>query len=459
MYCKNCGQKISSTSTFCEFCGTEQEKTNQKRPLNIKKLWPFAAVGIALMVVIILVVALTTGPKSLDLHDYVQISMENTYDGHAYVYATLNCDKLLEEITEKEHKEFSEYCYEQLVGSLDSYEGQLIAFDKALSLELNEENGSLKNGDVVSFTLRNELGEEDEVFFQILQNLTGIKFKDRTIRITIDGLEEITEVDLQDYVKVIYKGLSGYAEASVKRTISEPVVLHSSKATMTLLFEYDSVLTLTVSSKEETQTETISFFAVEEHLETYNGTLYNASNVSVGDTVICRTKDLWFFNESLLRYGFSLKLTDSVSKKEYTVMAEDLGNRIDGPEAITEADKQAFREIVEQECWSELGYDGYTDFTEHKLFFMKNKGESSWGNPESDDYICVFSSRYEEETRYGYAIIETVYREKDGDVNYSGNVEYCVRWIFDIYETYEELYEKKLYDILENDNYVTTELK
>lgn len=100
--CAKCGTDLPKNVKFCPVCGTLAPEEEQGAKETGSPKIPKKLTGIIVAVAVIVIVAgifLATRPKTINLNDYLEYSIEG-YDGYGTAYASLNRDKLVRDIME-----------------------------------------------------------------------------------------------------------------------------------------------------------------------------------------------------------------------------------------------------------------------------------------------------------------------------------------------------------------------
>lgn len=218
MKCPNCGAELDENVRFCTKCGAPQESTGPvpgsgraegpaaggRKPLPMRLIIGGCAAAAA---VIILVIVLLTQPKKINLEDYVVVEFGgyNTA-GTASVYVNT--------------AELSEKLAESIGGNANSLE-MVTALPTCLSaveVSLDRDSG-LSNGDSVTA----EITYDNELLKQYKIRYTG-----ESVTKTVEGLEELTEIDPFEGLEVSFTGLSPDGQLVYEYTGDDTYVSESS---------------------------------------------------------------------------------------------------------------------------------------------------------------------------------------------------------------------------------------
>ncbi|MCR5667361.1 MAG: zinc-ribbon domain-containing protein [Eubacterium sp.] len=245
-FCPNCGKEIPDDSVFCTECGSKledyvkapeqeaeqvqgegtteepvQEEPVQaqapvnpatavqklKQPLSKKTMLMIGGIVVIAVIVVIAAVLINKAKHTINLEDYVEVTVEGA-DGYGTATVTFS-DDLETKINEvgKEPKgsdnELAQLA--ELFGeSVTIYE--YLCEEEAFSYEADVTD-SLSNEDevTVTFDYDNEIAKE-----------YGITFKGDSYTYTVEGLEEIKEIDPFENVTVEFSGIDGDVSAEIK---------------------------------------------------------------------------------------------------------------------------------------------------------------------------------------------------------------------------------------------------
>lgn len=194
MICKNCGNVLSENEQFCPNCGTENSEykgtkdTNDKSPKKGKFALPkkmlFILGAIAVVVIIAIILIISRRP-SINLDDYVEITVSG-YEG----YGTANYDFDIEQMIEDNTDVFD-------ISDLDSDDLETMSsalhvyddIDNLISGSMDN-SSELSNGDTVTYIWNiSESSQSDfEKNYKCRLKYSNITYK-------VSGLEKIAEVD------------------------------------------------------------------------------------------------------------------------------------------------------------------------------------------------------------------------------------------------------------------------
>lgn len=211
MYCENCGTKLDPQTNCCPNCGAVCEHENKKTALaapeqfNLKfekgavlsKLKAagkkvYVAAGIVLLLIVVCVIAVTSGRKTIDLSDYVTIEFSG-YNGRGIADLSFDQDALLEDFSKKaSDKNVAQWS--SLFGDLAYYS----VFDY-IDCEVTPYE-FLSNGDKAEL--------QWDVDSESIKDLFGVKVVAKDKRMTVEGLEDIVYVDFFEKLDVTFSGVS-----------------------------------------------------------------------------------------------------------------------------------------------------------------------------------------------------------------------------------------------------------
>lgn len=211
MYCHNCGKKLDDNTEKCPDCGTILKKPepgpssgpkNPKSEPSGPKSEPssrrpaFLFLAILIVAAILAVIAVKTlffGSRVLNPTDYVQLVVEG-FDGEGTASLTFDYDRLLADIGEK--KDLTQREIEEIRGLIpDAHK------DFSLS-----RNSGLSNGDKITV----ESGFEKNVLKKY-----RVVFENGSIQYTVEGLTEILNIRVNDYLTLSFYGFEGHGYGSI----------------------------------------------------------------------------------------------------------------------------------------------------------------------------------------------------------------------------------------------------
>ncbi len=170
----------------------------QKKPVNVKLIVIISAAVFAVIAVIVAVVVfMNIKKRTINLDKYITIE----YDGYETIgtaYASLDETKLLEAVMHAQGKKSVSDVYDLLsVGNSRYYENLYDLFD-SIEVEAEPIEG-LSNGDTVTVTV---------TYDSSLMKKNKVRFKKTTKTFTVEGLEEVTEVNPFDDISLTFNGTS-----------------------------------------------------------------------------------------------------------------------------------------------------------------------------------------------------------------------------------------------------------
>lgn len=244
MYCEKCGKELNRDEIFCEGCGTKVERKaggkNQIGTLLSKLPLKWVAIGAASVVaVVVTLVIILSGPKSLNPTDYIDVEISG-FSGHATAFVDFDYDALLAKISgldedrslDEQITNYSEYLklmakYEKLDSSID------------YTVEYDVEKGTLKNGDVIYITFNC-----DEEILKEYGYKVSKKYLNQALTIGEDT-EEIPEpfnVNWFEYVKCETTGYDGMGNLELVPIENEFVIENPVKGVekIVLTTDYES---------------------------------------------------------------------------------------------------------------------------------------------------------------------------------------------------------------------------
>ena len=220
MFCPNCGKQLPDDSTFCEHCGTKIEAEQlqgapsapaqspvqpsvqapvpsqpaQPSPLTefVKNNKKMVGIGAGVLVLLIAVVAfIATRPQKVKLEDYVSVTFSG-YDTMGNATYTFDVEAFCKEYAGK-----IEYQTPALGESMDDQAICQMLLQDCVSGSLNK-NQELANGDEVTY----EWNCDDKTALEKYD----VKLSYDDMKFTVEGLEEVQEVDPFENVKLEYTG-------------------------------------------------------------------------------------------------------------------------------------------------------------------------------------------------------------------------------------------------------------
>ena len=265
MKCINCGKEIPDGTVFCRYCGTKQEPQEESHPEEVRKevkkpkpvvdnyeddyedeevgddesvikdIFKRVAADRKLQMMLLGIVGLiviasigfnllSNMAKSVDIQKIVTYE-KNTeqLDGNGTISVNLDYDTLDNVINQDKKKKAIQEKYGSdslLLNNMDEVMKSITASD-FFSYEVDK-NDSLKNGDVVTVTMKPGYFWESSVTFDEACSKLGMKMKD-TYEIKVDWLKKGNYIDLaiddcKSYVYFSGPEGSGYAEFYLPET-------------------------------------------------------------------------------------------------------------------------------------------------------------------------------------------------------------------------------------------------
>ncbi len=225
MYCPNCGANIPDGSKFCPQCGGKiendegpdkqtgnsqsdnsgnlhgSEDGSAKKRLSNRTIGIIIAAAVVVVVIIVLIIALSGGGNTINLDNYVEISVTGS-EGYGKATAEINKDALIEDYSGKlKWKDNSDW--ENSALKL-LYSDPVDALVASLSGSLDETSG-LSNGDTIHFIWNIDA---DDIEAQI-----NVKLKYSDFDYKVSGLGDMNTYDAFADVSVEFAGTSPEADA------------------------------------------------------------------------------------------------------------------------------------------------------------------------------------------------------------------------------------------------------
>lgn len=242
MFCEKCGKQIPDNSSFCEHCGAKIEGLSTNRPQqnagqtqttpqyskksntsgkrNGKAAGIIAAVSVVAVILIMVVVFFSTYKKKINLADYITVNYYG-YDAFGTADISFDYEKFYGDLQKKSRK-LKTAANTNNIDSLDDILSVLDSTnisaygDLCSDLEWKlDKSDNLSNGDTVnvSFSFNNEKAKK-----------YGIKYIGKTEKYTVDGLEEITELDPFADISLEFSGTSPNVSVSLNNNSSNETV-------------------------------------------------------------------------------------------------------------------------------------------------------------------------------------------------------------------------------------------
>ena len=208
-FCENCGAQLEDEDTFCTNCGTKQtniEETGQqptlqqtapseqkakpsvKRKLNKKAVIPLV---LAVAAIVVAVTVYFQMKKRVDVNQYISVE----YSGYK-----IDRDGLVKAVLKAQGKNSS-----QILSDDSAQETVYDTLRECMDITLSN-SGNLSNGDTV--TVKIECNE-------YINSLLGVKLIYKEKEYKVEGLEEASQVNVFDSVRVTFSGTSPNATATV----------------------------------------------------------------------------------------------------------------------------------------------------------------------------------------------------------------------------------------------------
>lgn len=253
-YCGKCGAQMDEQATVCPQCGAASEQPKQqegvkeqtqnlvaklKDPKNRKPL------GIALLVIIAIVViaaVVKSGKKTINLEEMVHVEYSG-YDGYGTASASIDYDQYTSKLKEalgNKYPDMDELDWDGEDNGL-SYAFQLEEVYDSIEIELDKAEG-LSNGDEVTATIS---------YDQEAAKKVGIKLKGDSVKITVEGLEEVEAYNPFDDLQVTFNGVSPNASVEWDYTGDKNIGYYDFEASKKEGIAEGDVITISLSMGEE----------------------------------------------------------------------------------------------------------------------------------------------------------------------------------------------------------------
>ena len=202
-----------------------------------------AAAAVVIAVIIIIAASAGSGKTAIDLADYVTVEITG-YDGEGTASVSVNSGWYLEAYNIIEDK------YSNKPAKYLEAAAALVYVDVDAQADKTE---GLSNGDVITITITVDDGGADGL---------PVKFRTSTFTYEVEGLAELTTVDLFEDVEVVFEGCAPYATVSVEGDCDYIYVYYycdiysnlSNGDTVTIYAEYDADDLLDAGYKAESNT-------------------------------------------------------------------------------------------------------------------------------------------------------------------------------------------------------------
>lgn len=224
-YCKVCKEEIIEGSKFCVKCGTaielqEQKMLNDAEPINkvtveniekeehrrkngrsVNKKVIISLISVALVCtfvgVIIVIFMLSESIDKIDIGSFVIVEYEG-YDTVGEADVKIDEEELIEAIAEVSERDKEEI--EQDINKLiESFSYEIV------------DNGALTNGEKVQITITYDKDIAEKSKFELLNT---------TFTNNVVNLQELTEIDPFQYLKIKFEGCSGDGSVSFEKDIT-----------------------------------------------------------------------------------------------------------------------------------------------------------------------------------------------------------------------------------------------
>ena len=238
--CTHCGKEIDAANTFCPYCGMKTEAPEQKEDTRTDGMEVATAMAVeqpgqrkpgktkagiltAVFAAVCLCVFLyiRSLPVTIDLNDYAALSVDG-YDGHASAHVSFDEESFNEDVLAAMRQKGTDRLLEGSGAEDTIFNSQLFGdfmissfASEAVSWDLNKWDG-ISNGDVIELTFKYDNG---------MLKRFKICLKGETIKLTAEGLPEITVFDPFEDLNVTFSGIS--SRGSVEVTGGDPEMRYS----------------------------------------------------------------------------------------------------------------------------------------------------------------------------------------------------------------------------------------
>lgn len=293
MNCKNCGEKLSAFSAYCEKCGQKAFSTKEWLAYHGKLLLAFLKKRLWLVIIVSVVIIgtiavsiIASASKQIDPLDYITVDVSG-YSGAGTIKVGIDYETLADKILGPVPDKNTAKGYEEYV----EYTKHLEKLENSLYVSADKYRG-LSNGDYFLVTIT---VEDAELFNECGFNLKKSEYS-KAINIGKDctTLAEPTEFDLLNHIDVMFHGENGngYTIISDEKTYAS-IILNDNSTTKIEMLCYENWFgggyTCSIYLTETGKSASIKL------------NIDNQSNVSNGDTVTISIDDTDI--TTLVEYG------------------------------------------------------------------------------------------------------------------------------------------------------------
>lgn len=221
MFCENCGAEVANDARFCENCGQmvkpdenkNSENFNVIQNKNINKLKNLSKknisiIGIVCLIVIAGLLIVVNKKTTINMSNYVTVEFSG-YDTIGTAKVKIDYDAL-----EKDYADKLKYYGKDKIETsfMEPYE---IFIDKCISGNLDKME-NLTNGDsvVYNWDCDEKVAKED----------FKVKLKVDDLKVTVNGLEEIKEIDPFENIDLTYSGISPIGRVTVNKKVKNNII-------------------------------------------------------------------------------------------------------------------------------------------------------------------------------------------------------------------------------------------
>ncbi|MBE6941102.1 MAG: zinc-ribbon domain-containing protein [Ruminococcaceae bacterium] len=241
MFCEKCGKQLPDGSAFCDGCGAKvtQEAAPaapakpsffatllaKAKAIHQKNKLIFPIAGGVVVVAIALLIVFGILGKQVSVKDYMNITTEG-YDGYGYVdfdfgYTSFGMravgdkdvkgyDEDLEEDDDFRYMEKSDVSKDYRDNFKDA-QRLVDSIEWEITYPEDKSNGKLSNGDVIKVEIKCKESYAEDL---------GLTLQDLTFEYTVEGLDEIVELDVLSYFDLVGEGYDGYGKVQLKCNFS-----------------------------------------------------------------------------------------------------------------------------------------------------------------------------------------------------------------------------------------------
>ena len=281
-FCSQCGASIEEDAVFCPNCGAKQEQEvsqstpvnesapvnegapvnngtpvnpyapaggaaagapNQaaKKPLSKNAIIGIVAAVVALAVILVVVLVVRDKKRTVNINEYISVEFTG-YDTVGKATVELDYDGFEAAILKAQgKKEYSEKDIENMSLAQLSDALGLGSYELIDSIETSlDKEEDLSNGDEVTVTIKYDKAKAKK---------NGVKFKAKDMKVEVEGLDAVQEVDPFESLEITYSGIAPEVRVSYKNNSKDNYVsgLYFEMDTNDNSFDIGDTFTLSLS--------------------------------------------------------------------------------------------------------------------------------------------------------------------------------------------------------------------